>query len=547
MKRPILLLIFLAPTLLFAQWSADPSKNLTLFPGADAGVRYKSGGTVQGCSDGSVYVTWFGLDTLLHVRLLDRNGMDVWAPDLVTFRVPLFPDAGSFTDSHGNLYIHLVRKQPDINGYEFILLKVDKNGKKLFGENGIVFQDPDRNDNMYITRYSVNDQEDVFFSYFRKMGDSTFRIIHRITSYGSLPWGENGLVLQDYINPEIVILRNDGFYVLVKKYIGVHHDDWSYEVSVRRYDLMGIPVWDRDVLVFRGYVQGNFTFLNSGPDGFYMALHPSWIQQISDDGSVGFEGGGLAVINDSTAGVVTPQFAGLNSRGELMVYFSRTDKKGMNPQLYGQLIGEGGQRLWGDAGRPIGIPDFSGIHPDMDLDYLARLCDDTVYLFYRYPPATASNHPSSLRVMAIDGEGRPAWPQPVEVVTERPLISWPQVTEFVNNQAIILWTETTGTKKGILMAQNIRTNGSMGVRSDGARVEMIPRKMQFSYEPETRTIRLQGTVSPERYSLHNSLGQAICAGVVGREIRLPDLPQGIYVLRLYNRAGTTESGKIFIR
>jgi len=548
MKGQILLFVFLAPTLLFAQWSADPAKNLTIFPGADISVYYRSGGTIQGCKDGSVYITWFDLDAVLHVRRLDRDGFDIWAPDLVTFPPTGFPNIGSFTDEQENLYIQMTGYQPDINGYEFILLKVDKNGKKIFGENGILFQNPDRSDNLFNASCSVNGQENVLFSYSRVLGDTTFRIIHLIKKDGSMPWGENGLVLQGSIHPYIIFNQDDSFYILVYNYIGVQHDDSSYEVYMRKYNLEGKSLWDKDVMVFKGFMRlWTVNFLRESSGDFYMGWEPSWLQHMSADGFTEWDGGGLDLISDSTAWGAAPEFVGLNSKGELMIYFCRYDNHYKNPQLYGQLIGKQGQRLWGDTGRPIGINDFSGQYAYMNSEYRLKMNNDTVFLFYPYPLPAYPSHPYSIKAMAIDGEGRAVWPESIEVATERPYISLPMVTNFVNNQAILLWPESSSTKKGILKAQNIHTDGSIGVKSGSSRNEAISRKIQYIYNPDTRTIRFNGLTYPERYKLLNSSGQNICSGQAGQEIHLPELPQGIYVVTLLNGSTVIESCKVYIR
>ncbi len=503
---------------------------------------------MQGCKDGSAYITWFDLNAVLHIRRLDKDGFDIWAPDLVTFRDLGFNYAGSFIDSRENLYICIDRKQPAINGYEFVLLKVDKDGNKVFGENGIVFQNPDRNDNMYIPRYSVNDQEDVFFSYFRTIGETSCRIIHRITKDGDLPWGVDGLVLTDYITPEIIVSRNDGFYLLVNKYIGVHHDDWRYEVYVRKYNLEGKPVWERDLMVYKGYMEAwTRDFLTGDSGDFYMGWVPSWLQHVSADGSTLWDGGGLDLISDSTAWGAAPEFAGINSKGELLIYFCRYDNHYKNPQLYGQLIDKQGQRLWGDAGRPIPINDFSGQYAYMNDQYRLKMNNDTVFLFYPYPLPANPSHPYSLRAMAIDIEGKAVWPHSIEVAPERPYISLPAVTDFVDNQAILLWSESSSTKKGILKAQNIRTDGSMGAKSVSSRNEAISRKIQFSFNQDTRTIRFNGLTSDEQYTLHNSSGQSVSSGQASQEIHLPELTQGIYVVTLMRGSTLVESFKVYIR
>lgn len=548
LKIRILVMVFLAPAMLYAQWSADPSRNLTLFPGVDVSVWYRGVGTIQGCKDGSVYTTFFDRDTLLHVRRLDKDGFDIWPPNLVTFRVAGFPYGGSFIDAHDNLYINFDRQQPAINGYEFILLKVDKDGRKLFGENGILFQNPNRNDNMYNARYSVNDQEDVFFSYFRTLGDTSCRIIHRITRNGNLPWGEEGLVLPEHITPEMIVCEDNGFFLLVNKYIGVHHDDFRYEVYVRKYDLLGNRVWGRDIMVYKGYrPEWTIDFFKGSAGDFYMGWEPSWIQHIQADGSYEWCGSGIDLISDSTAWSAAPQFAGLNSKGELMIYFCRFDNHYKNPRLFGQLIDQQGQRLWGDTGRPILIEDFSGQYASMNNQYILRMNNDTAYLFYRYPLPAYPSHPYSLRAMAIDGEGKAVWPKSIEVATERPNIYMPTVTDFVDNQAILLWSETSSTKKGILKAQNFRTDGTLGIKSGSSPNEPITRKIPYNYNPDTHTVRFTELPGADRYTLHNSSGQSLCAGQAAQEIRLPDLPGGIYVLCLLKDSRVIDSFKIFIR
>lgn len=197
--------------------------------------------------------------------------------------------------------------------------------------------------------------------------------------------------------------------------------------------------------------------------------------------------------------------------------------------------------------RPIQIQDFSGEFASMNKQYRLKMNNDTVFLFYPYPLPANPSHPYSLKAMAIDGEGRAAWPRSIEVASERPYISLPQVTDFVNNQAIILWAESSITKKGILKAQNIRTDGSIGVRSAGKQDQLITSKVQYTFDPETRTIRFNGFTHPDRYAMQNSSGRSICAGQAGQEIQLPELPQGIYILTFLNGSTRIESCKIFIR
>ncbi len=485
MKQFLLVLVGFAPLALFAQWSGDPSQNLTIFPGAANSTRYNGITTINGCKDGSSFITWFDLDTVLHVQLYDKDGFALWDPDLVTFRNLGFKAISSFLDIHENLYLHLDRYQESISGYQYILLKVDKSGHKVFGENGFVFQDPNRIDNTYNIHYSVNNQEDVFFSINRAADSLRARTIHRITRDGSLPWGEHGITIpisqeSNFIFRETITTQTDGFYVLYGKYIGIHHDDSSYDVYIRKYDLNGQLAWDRDVMVYKGYLQTwSIRFLKGSSDDFYMCWSPSFIQHIYPDGSTEWEGGGLEVISDSTAWCEGYDIVGLNRNGELMVSFCRRDIHYKNPHLYGQLIGKNEQRLWGDAGRPIEISDFSENYAGTNNQFRMMMNNDSVFIFFPYPLPAFNVKSTSIRVMAIDMAGSPVWNKSIELSSNRSFVSLPQVTPFVNNQAILLWSESNDTKKGILKAQNMHSDGTIGLKTSSSEMEISSDKSFF--------------------------------------------------------------------
>lgn len=551
MKKVFLLLTVVLPAVVFGQWSNNSVENLIIFNGTELGNYYRTGHTVLSCGDGSVYLTWYDLDTVLNIQRFDQNGYAIWN-DRVRYKGLQFSRINALGDDNGNLYLTINRSFYQLSKEEFIIHKISLQGTKEWGENGVIIQDTIEQNSFFSIRWACNKQGDVFLGYSKYIEEESIRVLHRISKDGILPWGESGIILDGISSPytyfpQILPTRNEGVYVIYGKYYGVHHHDYSYEVYLKKIDLNGNSEWERDPMIFKGWFEPwTINFLAGPRDDYYIAWSPLWLQHFYSDGSVEFYGG-LKIIDDTTAFEYTkPELIGLISNGDLVIHFNRKDIYQRNVQFYRQLISSEGQRLLGNSGVPMNIPDFEGEFSNLGSRYWAKIEKDNTYIFYRYPINPSPTHPYSMKAHAFNHLGQPIWPEAIEISMLTQYKSGPSISDFIQGQAIVLWTENTSTTIGIIKAQNIHIDGTLGIKSSSIHDIPEPTINFTGYDSQNRILSFTGAINGGKYTLRNIMGQTVSHGDIKENVILPQIKSGIYILSIFD-GQTQRSHKLFIQ
>jgi len=529
-----------------AQWSGDPAINKTIYPGHTYQNEDGLGSSMIGLTDGYTYFTWKDKACLIHIQLYDPKGFPVWPDNGCVLDNPYGGTYSSIADSDNNLIIipciHTYNSEHDLER-QLLFLKVDRTGHLFRGENDIKIHIDGE------IHYSLSPDNELIISNSYITDRGLGQTVRKVDPDGDLVWGEKGIVIDSLDYTKIIGSYDGGFFLLYGTYIGTQHDDGQYDVFLRKYDESGKPSWPRDIKIYSGWFRTwTIRVLMDDDGGFYLMWEPSTVQHFNSDGFEIWSPGGVKVMEDSTARwFVSPQPAGMINNDQLLVLFTRYDKAyPYTPALYGQVIDRDGNLAWGKSGRKLNCDDLSGRYASLNGQYLARICNDSLHIFYIYPIPEFSILPVTIRMTSsslTDGE---TFTPPLLISSREGYKSFPQVTQFVNGQAIVSWVEKKDSTYNIIKAQNVYSNGTMGTGSSSLLdTESAIESCYLGYNPVTRIILMHKLEGSELISLYNLMGTEVYSHKASESQILPALPTGMFIL-VISRPGHQERHKILI-
>jgi len=554
MIRISLLMLFLAVSqMLLGQWSNDPGENMDVFPEFDIydSNRYH-GFTATGCRDGSVYITAYSKDTSLNISLLNADGFKVWNNGNIKVKHPTPYSVRSFTDNQDNLFLCFPRHYSTLYGFDWVVLKISKQGEFCWGENGVVISFPYRRHNVTPYKWAVNLEGDIFLYVLQTNETKTYQAIYRIASDGAFSWGNNGLILDDveypvqYVHRNIITTSDGGILVLFQQDIGPFHALY-YEVYVRKYDQEGRKCWDKDPMIYRGWSPFNSIETYSDQnDGLFFTSRGSIIQHVKGDGSLLWAGEGINLC-DSLALYSDPIITGSSSSGDLLIHYKNSPEGNYrNLKSYSQIVSESGDLLMPDGGVLVPIPEFEEYGFDYSRRFLSQLKGDSVYYFYSYPIKSAGVIENEIMCYPTTFDQTPLWKKSLTIAQGLEVRSSFSATSFVNDQSIIVWISIPENGQVKVKAQNMHTDGTFGNKSSSINEFHLNKTHLVYFDSANRALVLPRERLTGKYQLVSMTGKVIREGQVETVIPLTYIKPGLYVIRIADGVNSV-SQKILIQ
>ncbi len=459
------LMMAIAFTALFAQWSNDPAQNNAIcdLSNEQAVVKVVTGPI------GDTYIGWFSNDSGNYdVRLqrLDSSGNELWDHNGI-----LISDNPAMTwltdwdmtvdaDNHAILTFQDIRNAGNNNIYAY---RIAPDGSFVWGADGLELSNS--------TSFDVSPKVTVTSSGNTVVTwqSETVVIMQKITPDGTLLWGLSGITLScanTYAWPQPLAINNDEILLKFFEDSGPPYSPTRH-ILMQRFDADGNAVWTGNTVVSNagGISAWNqvFSIVSDDNNGCFITWHDdrdsnmdasSFIQHVNSDGTVEFTVNGVELSTEAGREKFYPEIAFNSTTNELYVYWFETDSDQNNYGISGQKLDATGNRLWTDNGKTI--IDVSSLYV---LPFAVRQANDDVIILYE---EGINGVDSYLKAMRLDADGNFVWTgNSVTMCSVASQKVHSEGSQFGNNQIIAAWEDDRNGPKDIY-AQNINLNGTIG-------------------------------------------------------------------------------------
>jgi hypothetical protein len=475
MKKVLLQLLVLtglaiAPILLTAQWSTNPSVNNIIcnLSGEQAIPK------IATCSNGDTYIGYFSNESgNYNVRLqrLNPQGNIMWAANGIL--ISGHPQNTWLTDwdmtcdgsNYAILAFNDIRNGGNTN---VVAYRIAPDGSFAWGADGIALSNST----------AFNAAPKVLAT---AAGNAVFAwqadnvsILQKVSPTGSLLWGTNGITLSGTPRitwPQLLPVGSDEVILKYFEDTGPVNAPTRH-VKAQRYNSTGSPVWSSPATVssaggISAWTQ-IFPFINDGSDGFFMTWHDdrdnnqrasTFVQHVNSAGTVVFTANGVEASGLSSMNHYYPQLALPTGSTDVFVYWNEMNGNQDQWGIFGQKISSTGALQWGNNGMTFIAVSGTNVYP-----VAARKSPTDMVLFYeQYFDAINS----SIKAMRISTSGTFVWsPSSVTMCSVNSQKVHPVFNEFANNQWIGAWEDNRSSNVDIY-AQNIQLNGTLGPPSQG--------------------------------------------------------------------------------
>lgn len=479
MKKLIffVLIMTIAFSAIFAQWSNDPAQNNAI---CDLGGEQAIAKVVTG-PIGDTYIGWFSNDSGNYdVRLqrLDSSGSELWDHNgILISDNPAMSwltdwDMTVDTDNYAILTFQDIRNAGNNNVYAY---RIAPDGTFVWGADGLELSNSTAFD--VSPKVCVTSTGNTVVSW----QADTVIIMQKIAPDGTLLWGPNGITMNcadTYSWPQPFAVEDDN--ILLKFF----HDSGPPYAPTRhcymqKYDTNGNAVWASDTVVsnaggITAWTQV-FPIISDENNGCFISWHDSrgggtisypFVQHVNSDGSVAFTANGVQLSTEANRQNFYPESVFNVGNDELITYWSQTDGAQNNHGITGQKLDASGNLLWGANGN--NIISISSLYV---LPFAVRAAGGyLMILFEEYTDAVNAY----VKVIKLDTDGNYVWP--TEQVTMCSVASskvHSEASQFANNQIIAAWEDDRNGPKDIY-AQNVNLDGTLGPQVIGVEDNLHP-------------------------------------------------------------------------
>lgn len=366
-------------------------------------------------------------------------------------------------------------------------------------------------------------------------------VLHKISPDGYLVGGENGVTFSDdhydlfllhYIAPQ----PDDGCLIVFYKVIEDHPND-IVGLYVARINSTGTKVWSEDLVIRFGSITPStqincFTPSKGGvfitwDDYIDTPYAGAYLQYITPEGELWSPSPGIRLDVDNSVNQFHPRIVGINSKAEVITIWKQEDSFQNNPMLVGQKISFADGRLWGDNGKLL----ISNL--DLDSNTAYTMSNDTIFIVYQYSEFPNIGK-SALHLATFDQNGNECWKNPTIINSKQTYKKGTSLTDVNNYQMVVLFKEgDTFTNYPNLLAQNVFTNGQLGLRSTGIKQNPQAESIKVVYD-HTSSILSINSIYEGKIFIRNQLGQIVYNDKIQEQIHLSHLSIGIYYIGIYN-------------
>jgi len=466
---------------LHGQWSDNPTENTAVGFSDGEEAMPKVDATSPG---GDIFISYHSNESGNYDVLLkkyDKEGYEIWDNPLVVSdnnQQSWLSDYAMKCDNEGNSIITFsdIRSgNPDI-----YLYKIGPTGEFLWGEDGIAFSTTPEAE--YEPRLAVTSENNAITTFIHPdavSGDEL--VINGVDEEGNYLFGEAGLIYTPegdtfYSDPYAVPALDGNFIVVYSKNTGSSMYPNRY-LKAMKFDAEGNELWNSEITVSDTGGLSGFTDLHVIPGisgGVVVAWHDdrdndmhssSFVQWIDGEGTPKYGDNGVEVATSSNVHRFDPGAVTLPDEEAIMVFWTQKNSSQGLAGLYGQYLSDAGERLWGNNGKV-----FHPLDDKFDYLWIARRQDATaaVVFYTEFMEGTAGQ---KLMSAAIDTAGSYVWPQEVvPVSTASSGVLHPDAGPLNNSQYILAWGDDRNSSQDIY-AQNITTDGTLGMSGTGVSVQ----------------------------------------------------------------------------
>ena len=519
-------------TVTSGQWSNDPAVNNVISEMNGEQTLPK----VATHPSGITYISWFSNDNgNYNVRLqkLDVNGSELWpANGILISGHPADTWITDYDMTVDNDTCALITFQ-DIrtginNSYAY---RISPSGDFLYGPDGIALF-PGNTVQYSPKVFACADGNAVFIDQCFPDEGKQYLKMQKISPTGQLLWGPSGINIQEATigntAPKAIQSDGDNFILVWYKTTG-SFPGVTNKIYAQKYAADGSPVWAAPVGVYTNagipFYSTDIHISSDMADGIFItwfaevsgSVFSSYVQHVTSAGSIMMPSNGALVSTNSTYHQIDPTVTCFDASGEAYVYWDERDYNQNYRGLYGQKLSAAGVRQWGNNGK-VFIPTSLSTSESF---ITARATETDMIVFYQYYDF-GNSEDSKMVAMRVNSEGAYVWPtQKVSFCTVQSGKLHPSFGYLDHNQYIISWCDQRN-DYGDLYAQNIHTDGTLGVSSAGHTVNGT-----VTYANTTQT-----PLNNLGIGLKNSGGTTIATTTTDASgnFSFSDVPSGSYTL-----------------
>ena len=557
---PLAPFLLLVHTMSIAQWSSDPSVNLTVADTSGSQELPKIAAT----ADGGCYVSWFdtrGGGYKVYMQRLNPQGVKQW--DANGLLISANPQNSSLVDydlavDDSGYAVVVFTDIRNGNQIEPFAYRISPSGAFTWGANGVAlstssstFQPNPKvvctSDGSYVFAW-------IFTSTPRKVA------LQKLDLAGVKQWGTDpvfvagsGAELLDY--PSIVRSDSGNVILMISGYTGSFLNPQNYRLYTQKYSPGAAPLWgaNPDTVYGLGRVSGFFVprLIPDGNNGALYVWHDdrnntgssfSHVQHVASTGVKLFPENGSAGstlsgrLHSDAWAAYTPL------TDETFLFWYETDAGFQSSYgVYGQKFSSNGTRQWPDSGKAI--RPFGGGQPS----FIRCFAKDSSAVAYFLDGVNVTTN--LVRGFRVDREGNIAWGGTIKDVSSVASGKGRLTGVFTSNgNSILVWSDNRVDGNGVY-GQELNYNGELGiitsVKDIGAAIPsgfVLEQNYPNPFNPTTTisfAIPRQATVRLEVYDL------------IGRLVKVladEELPQGNYpaVWDGTNAVGTGVSSGIYL-
>jgi hypothetical protein len=377
--------LFLPGTAL-GQWSADSLQNLQVCDVTGEQVTPKIAAT----SDGGCFVSWFDSRSgsyCMYLQRLDADGNKLFADDglLVSDELQMswLVDYDMAVDAEDNAVIVFCDTRNTADELDVSAYMISSDGTFLWGANGICLSDTSTPSFEATPSVAVTGTGNSIIAWSNT--DNGTLIFQKISPAGAKLWGTNGIVFDDPVRtlayPVLVPATGDQAIILFKSSTGSfpYQTTWLYTGLL---DASGGWGWsDTPILVYDSGHMSAWAYPEAVPDSsggaifsWYDAVDLStfevWVQRVDSSGSLLFPANGAqASTNSDNRLHMYPSAVYYPSADETLVFWVEENDNQDQYGVYGQLFNSSGARQWTDSGLqllPLGGNQISFVRAESD-------------------------------------------------------------------------------------------------------------------------------------------------------------------------------------
>jgi hypothetical protein len=542
----LLLLFLLIPLELFPQWSSDPSANTIIAEGMVNFPKIENG-------NGFYYISYFksiGGVSLPFLYKLNYDGFADWPGGdlLITDSdLPSYPGLYDLqVDQKGNAIIVIQNEIANQSSNFLTIYKLSPSKEFLWNPHGIRFQPPA--DIIKVPRICLF-PDNSFAVMARAIAEdkqpTSFEIwIKKYTSLGEDAWDDEFV----NISSDTAMIVPIGFFrggdnSLMVIYYRQSSDE--YEIYACKIDKDGKNVWDSDKKISQsGLGMGTTSCIYQGNHDEVFVAWKTYnspigntrinLQGIYPDGSLVWKYHPVSMTYSNDRCENSPSICGQDSDGSIYVFWKTCDGNSNEKEfLMGQKISINGDLLWEPTGNKI-----------VEGDYFSQMAscieNDTIYISYNGSDFHLDMY-TTIKLVAVDGNGRICWGAAVPLNTEETVKASPQMPDLVNGLGVVCFQslDYDYSSYGKIKIQNFWSDGTIGPRnSSSSNLDASQVDPRIEFDPYRNLIEISDCRSVQNMMLYDITGKVMSQWSIrttqGSQFQLncPHLAPGIYYLRL---------------